>query len=119
MNLGSSYNSFDLLVLTTGLGFLFIAWLLPKMRAKRHKRQNEVPPGPTGLPVVGNLFDIPTEKAWIKYTEWGKKYGPVAYAESLGIRILVLNNHAAACELMEKRSSKYSGRPSSVMLNEM
>ena len=107
----------DLLVLVAGLGFFVITPQLTRRR--KRKGQHEVPPGPAGLPVVGNLFDIPTERAWIEYTEWGKRYGPIAYAESLGIRILVLNTHAVASELMEKRSSIYSGRPSAVMLNDL
>ncbi|KAG0143260.1 hypothetical protein CROQUDRAFT_192585 [Cronartium quercuum f. sp. fusiforme G11] len=32
-------------------------------------------PGPPGLPVVGNLLQIPRERPWIKMTEWAKKYG--------------------------------------------
>ena len=35
------------------------------------------PPGPTPLPIVGNLFDLPTAKPWLTYVDWGKKFGTV------------------------------------------
>ena len=32
-------------------------------------------PGPPGLPLVGNIFNMPKEFEWIRYEELGKKYG--------------------------------------------
>lgn len=35
-----------------------------------------LPPGPRGLPILGNYFDLPNgEKDWLTYTKWGEKYG--------------------------------------------
>jgi hypothetical protein len=34
-----------------------------------------LPPGPKGYPLIGNLFDMPVDKAWIVYDEWRKTYG--------------------------------------------
>ena len=36
-----------------------------------------LPPGPTPLPILGNLFDLPKEKPELTYAEWGKKFGTV------------------------------------------
>ena len=33
------------------------------------------PPGPKGLPIVGNVFDIPSSMPWKKFTELSKIYG--------------------------------------------
>lgn len=35
----------------------------------------KLPPGPPQWPIIGNLLDIPKEKEWITYREWGRKYG--------------------------------------------
>ena len=36
--------------------------------------QYPLPPGPTPKPIVGNMFDVPTGKTWVKYLEWSKQY---------------------------------------------
>lgn len=35
-------------------------------RVKKHLHN---PPGPPGLPLVGNIFDVPTQNAWLRYHE--------------------------------------------------
>ena len=34
-----------------------------------------LPPGPKGYPLLGNLFDMPIERAWLVYNDWYKTYG--------------------------------------------
>ena len=35
-----------------------------------------LPPGPRGLPILGNYFDLPNgEKDWLTYRKWGETYG--------------------------------------------
>jgi hypothetical protein len=33
------------------------------------------PPGPRGVPLLGNIRDIPTEYEWLTYNEYSKRYG--------------------------------------------
>jgi hypothetical protein len=41
----------------------------------RHRHLVSVtPPGPTPIPFLGNIFDIPVDEPWLKYNEWAKKY---------------------------------------------
>jgi hypothetical protein len=34
-----------------------------------------LPPGPKGLPIVGNVLDMPSEKEWLTFAQWGEQWG--------------------------------------------
>ncbi|KAI0056406.1 cytochrome P450 [Artomyces pyxidatus] len=79
--------------------------------SRRRRKGLAYPPGPRPLPVVGNLFDIPSEYSWLTYAEWAKTYGDVISLTVLGQVIVVLNSPTAARDLLDKRSAFYSERP--------
>lgn len=41
----------------------------------KHPRRQPYPPGPKPLPVIGNLFDVPTDPQWLGYSSLSQKYG--------------------------------------------
>ncbi|KAJ3519719.1 hypothetical protein NMY22_g13072 [Coprinellus aureogranulatus] len=88
---------------------------------KRSKRLKlPLPPGPKGLPLIGNAHQIPTSFGWQRYHEWCKEYNTdVLYINVAGTDIVVLDSSKAATDLLESRSSLYSGRPRMPMLNEL
>lgn len=45
-----------------------------------------LPPGPKGLPLVGNLCDMPVEKEWLTFARWGEKYGAFYLVECPSLR---------------------------------
>jgi len=73
-------------------------------------RRLPLPPGPKGHAVIGNLFDMPKENDCLVYSEWQKAYGDMVYVTVLGQRFLVVNSLKIAADLLEKRSTYYSGR---------
>ncbi|KAN0118658.1 Cytochrome P450 [Russula decolorans] len=78
------------------------------------------PPGPKGLPILGNALDMPRENPWLTYWQWGKKCNSdIVHANSLGTHVIVLNSAKAVRELFEKRSSIYSDRPPLPSLNQL
>ena len=34
-----------------------------------------LPPGPKGLPLLGNILDLPQSEPWKTFGSWGDKYG--------------------------------------------
>ncbi len=79
------------------------------------RRRFALPPGPKGLPIVGNLFNRPTSRAWLYYGSWSDAYNSdVVSMEVLGQPVIILNSAKAAMELLEKRSAIYADKPSAL-----
>jgi len=78
------------------------------------------PPGPPGLPLVGNIRDIPADNAWSVYWQWSKLYdSDVIRVNVLGTNIIVVNSLDAATDLFDKKSAIYNDRPHLTMLNDL
>ncbi|KIO29656.1 hypothetical protein M407DRAFT_70208 [Tulasnella calospora MUT 4182] len=77
------------------------------------------PPGPRGLPTIGNLADMPQERFALTYSKWGEKYGPVTWITVPGQTIVIVNTYDAMCELLDKRGVNYIDRPRIVMIGEL
>ncbi|KAF8259227.1 hypothetical protein EI94DRAFT_1535553, partial [Lactarius quietus] len=69
------------------------------------------PPGPRRLPIVGNLFSMPSQEEWVTYSKWSRDCGSdIIHVDVMGSHIIILNSMKSANELLEKRSSIYSDR---------
>ncbi|KAH9911775.1 cytochrome P450 [Epithele typhae] len=73
------------------------------------RRRRSLPPGPKGVPILGNIFDVPKDFEWLTYDRWSREYrSDVIYLNLAGTPVLVVNSAEAAHELFEKKSSLYS-----------
>ncbi|KAI0315784.1 cytochrome P450 [Amylostereum chailletii] len=75
------------------------------------------PPSPWPLPLVGNLFDIPSSAPWKAYAAWSKLYqSDLISVRAFGQLTIVVNTRTAARELFEVRSGNFSDRPRLAMI---
>lgn len=39
----------------------------------RQRKKYAYPPGPKGLPVIGNVLDMPRMNPWVAFRDWSRK----------------------------------------------
>ncbi|KAK1230783.1 hypothetical protein PQX77_006117 [Marasmius sp. AFHP31] len=99
-------------VATATLLSLACAWKL-----YRSRNNLPLPPGPPKLPLVGNLFQMPSFPVWEAYQRWSEEYdSDIIHLDAAGTSIVVLNSAKAINDLLEKRSRIYSSRPPAPMV---
>ncbi|KAF9463391.1 cytochrome P450 [Collybia nuda] len=76
------------------------------------------PPGPRGLPILGNIFQVP-RFSWYTFTNWKVQYGSIISLNIVGQPMIILNTHKVASELLNRRSQIYSDRPRFIMAGEI
>ncbi|KAG6908815.1 hypothetical protein DXG01_003168 [Tephrocybe rancida] len=109
----------DNIVLDVGaVAFAVAIYVYFKQRS--NGAQLPLPPGPKKFPLIGNLLDIPKRFEWVTYHKWCQELGSdIIHLDLAGTSIIVLDNAHLATELLEKRSSIYSGRARMPMINEL
>ncbi|KAH8987338.1 cytochrome P450 [Lactarius hatsudake] len=106
--------------LATTRGGLAVVLGIALIMIVRYSRSpwRRVPPGPRGLPLIGNVLEL-RDKVWLFQSDCKKKYEDVMYLSALGQPILILNSLKAASELLDRRATIYSGRPRLIMAQEI
>jgi hypothetical protein len=93
------------------VAFAVLLWRLSRIG----RRPSNYPPGPPTLPLIGNLHQMPSGNAHLQFQKWAETYGPV-YSLMLGTKVaIVVSSDSAVKDLLDKRSSIYSGRPEMYM----
>ncbi|SJL03018.1 related to cytochrome P450 CYP2 subfamily [Armillaria ostoyae] len=110
------FNSIRTLDISIAFLGLILAWCLLR---RTRRSTTPFPPGPRGLPLIGNLLDMPSQKEWLTFAKWGEKYGDITSVSILGQRIVVINSVQTAIALLDKKSLISSDRPFFAMGGEL
>lgn len=89
-------------------------WILRRL-SQSHSRP---PPGPPGVPVLGNISDIPAEDSHLAYADLAARYGPLIQLKVLDKKVVIINDVKTAVDLLDKRGALYSDRPKLYMAPE-
>lgn len=104
-----------LFVASLSVALSVCTWFLLR---KASPRAGSYPPGPSGIPFFGVLFQLES-RLWLVFTRWYKQYGPIVYLNIAGQPIVLLNTHKVAADLLDRRASIYSDRPRNIVASEL
>jgi hypothetical protein len=127
-------------LLAAGTAILRGLWNTPKGKARRAGAI--LPPGPKRDFLIGNLRTFPKTRWYEVFSDWQKEYGAsksiyrshhdnysnpriylqtgdMIYTDLITHQMLIVNKLEIIEELLEKRSSIYSGRSSSTMMTKV
>ncbi|CAK8537863.1 unnamed protein product [Lathyrus sativus] len=95
--------------------FPFALFLFSFFLFKKHKTSSEkptLPPGPKGLPFIGNLHQLDSSSLGVNFYELSKKYGSLIFLK-LGSRpTLVVSSAKMAKQVMKTHDIEFCNRPS-------
>ncbi|PWA54029.1 hypothetical protein CTI12_AA428630 [Artemisia annua] len=91
---------------------LYLIYLLPKINKNRSSRL--APPGPLGLPFIGNLHQIDSSSLHTSLWNLSKSYGPILFLRFGFIPSIVVSSASLAKEVLKTQDVIFCSRPSSV-----
>lgn len=126
-DMAQSLSALDLIIIFVFL-YIFKQAFAPRPKAA-------LPPGPRGLPWVGNVLQWPADKQWETYARWGREHGmpsisdsilyrlnpcigsgDIVYLKLFGRPFVVVNSAKVAFEMLDRKGALYSDRPIRPML---
>ncbi|KAJ7704761.1 cytochrome P450 [Mycena rosella] len=70
-----------------------------------------LPPGPRGLPFVGNILDVPSGEIWLQFARLGEVWGDISSLTMFGQTMVIVNSLKVAEDLLDTRGTNFSDRP--------
>jgi cytochrome P450 len=75
-------------------------------------KPRNAPPGPMGLPLLGNMLEVSPGTAHFTLEEWAKKYGPIYSFYQASRFVVVLTDYDLIQDALQKQGDVFSGKPS-------
>ncbi|GJE91706.1 cytochrome P450 [Phanerochaete sordida] len=95
---------------------LLTALLIASKILRSYRRNAHLPPGPKGLPLLGNLLDMPKKEVHVTFRDWARIYGKdLMRVQVPGETFYVISNKKVMVDLFEGRSATYSDKPRMTM----
>ncbi|KAJ5372095.1 hypothetical protein N7517_004101 [Penicillium concentricum] len=85
------------------------------------KHKTNLPPGPKGKFLIGNLLDLPSSgtQEWHHWLKHKDLYGPISSVTVLGRTLIIVNDRDLAFQILERNSAKHSSRPHLVFAHDL
>lgn len=92
---------------------LFILFLLVSIKLRnRNKPHKNLPPGPTPLPFIGNVFNLDTSQPHIDLTKMSDHYGNIFSLRLGSLNTVVVNTYSMVKKVLNDQGNSFMYRPS-------
>ncbi|KAJ7827129.1 cytochrome P450 [Mycena olivaceomarginata] len=91
---------------------LLAFWFIWQRKSKT--QAGALPPGPTPVPILGNVRDLTAKELWLTATKWAKEFGDVVHVHVVGQGLVFLSSPEATMDLLDRKGSIYGDKPSLV-----
>ncbi|UQC88663.1 uncharacterized protein CLUP02_14188 [Colletotrichum lupini] len=101
------------------VAIVLLCYIIFNRIQQRHR--GPLPPGPRGLPFLGNILDLPPSGTleWVHWQKHKEQYGPITSVSVLGQRFVILHDKQAVLDMLETRALKSASRPKLVFASEL
>ncbi|KAI3947027.1 hypothetical protein MKW92_024940 [Papaver armeniacum] len=100
----------NILILLLVFIFSLLGLLAQNLRGNKDGKTEKYPPGPTRLPLIGNLHQI-TELPHISFKKLSDKYGPIMFLKLGSVPTLVVSSANIVKEIFTAHDLVFSNRP--------
>ncbi|XP_060077641.1 cytochrome P450 2C3-like [Ylistrum balloti] len=101
----------ELFTSSSGLVWTLLVLVVVYYLWDRHQRLKSLPPGPTPLPLLGNLLDLASTDQRITFRKLQEKYGDLVTLHVGSFTMVVVSGYDTLRELFVKRGDVTSDRP--------
>ncbi|XP_062409317.1 cytochrome P450 2F3-like [Sardina pilchardus] len=77
---------------------------------RRGTQGRALPPGPTGLPLLGNLTQVDRRAPYRTFMKWSKQYGPVISVHFGPQHLVILSGYQTVKEALVDQADDFAGR---------
>ncbi|SCN87775.1 related to O-methylsterigmatocystin oxidoreductase [Fusarium fujikuroi] len=102
-------------------GAIILVYICINKLLTKQSRNTRLPPGPRGLPLVGNVLDLPRAGQFEAH-HWAKHkdvYGKISSVTVFGQTLVIINDAKLAQTILNDRSAKHSSRSKMTFAGEM
>ncbi|KAJ6490072.1 cytochrome P450 [Mycena sanguinolenta] len=94
-------------VIVAAIALLGVVYLIRSRTVSRARR----PPGPPGSPLLGNILQVPVKHMATYFRGLCEEYGGFVSLNLAGFPVFLIGDITLAKEILDKRSVKFSSRP--------